>query len=245
VAITTADVMVWKRLREAGVIPAMPRVLEIGQANWAGDYSPEGAAQLIREWGGVDGPVLADDFMRAIVDNDSFGAARRFYEAALDPGRVDAIDLNGTASAMTLDLNEPISLGDLYDVVINTGTAEHVWDVSQVFRTIHDATAVGGLMVHTLPFRGWLNHGYWQVNPILLTDLAAANDYELLACGLFDPGQRIVWLNEPATDAVRVAEQLGLGANTLIQVAWRKTVDAPLAPPMQGDYVKSTRRVAS
>jgi hypothetical protein len=69
---------------------------------------------------------------------------------------------------------------------LNNGTAEHVFNVGQLFKTMHERTKPLGLMLHDGPFTGWVNHGFYTFQPTLYLDLAAANDYELLAMFLMD-----------------------------------------------------------
>lgn len=53
---------------------------------------------------------------------------------------------------------------------------------------MHQLARVGGIMLFVLPFYNWMNHGFFNFNPLLFTDLAEANDYEIVrlsvACGV-------------------------------------------------------------
>ena len=35
-------------------------------------------------------------------------------------------------------------------------------------------------MLHILPFIDWINHGFYNFNPIFFADLAASNEYEIV-----------------------------------------------------------------
>lgn len=230
-AITFADVAIWDRLRECGQLPIEPSILEIGQANWYADceYSrlPE---------------KLADTIERLVLDGKSFEAAHAFYRAFLNPRQTKAVDLHGGPDAIARDLNEPLEwTANLFDIVINTGTAEHVFDIAQVFRTIHDATVQGGLMVHTFPFRGWLDHGFWSINPTLLHDLAGANGYKLLACAYYEMSHKLVWLDDPSTQLRNLLIENQLRPDGTLHVAWRKTSTSAFVKPIQGHYRESKR----
>ncbi len=41
-------------------------------------------------------------------------------------------------------------------------------------------TQVNGILLFILPFYNWLNHGFFNFNPILFSDLSKANDYEII-----------------------------------------------------------------
>jgi hypothetical protein len=73
-----------------------------------------------------------------------------------------------------------VDLDRQFHVVINSGTAEHVFNACQFFKTVHERTFPGGLMIHAFPFVGWLDHGFYNFNPTLIADLAAANQYAFL-----------------------------------------------------------------
>lgn len=163
VAITQPDITMWQNLKVRGLLfPANPKVLEIGEANWFQDCTDPNFTQLNRM-------------------EDSFEAARSFYRVMLGYSKIEAVDLQGK-TALKCDLNFPHpSLGwnGGWDIVINTGTTEHVFDQSRVFRSIHDWTAMGGLMVHCAP-HFLKHHGFYNYNPCLFDDIAAANGYEKL-----------------------------------------------------------------
>lgn len=235
-AITTADVLIWQRLRDEGKLPKQPSILEIGEGNWYGDYPLDQLAELA-------GP----DVRRLYESRDDdpewlFKMAELFYRSVLGATWQFAIDLDGTGKAVRLDLNYPVFLdaGPDYDIVINTGTAEHVWNVAQVFRTCHEACKTGGLMFHCLPpFRGWIDHGFWNINPTAILDLEAANGYERLACMYFEvQPPRVVWLEDPMKDLHKMARARELGDNALLYVVWKRTSASTFRVPMQGQYAE-------
>ena len=41
-----------------------------------------------------------------------------------------------------------------------------------------------GLMLNILPFIDWVNHGFYNFNPIIFADLAASNSYQILKIAL-------------------------------------------------------------
>ena len=70
---------------------------------------------------------------------------------------------------------------DLYfDVVANYGTTEHVMNQLNAFNVIHQATRVGGVMIHTVPIDGFIDHCYVSYTPRFFFDLATVNGYEIL-----------------------------------------------------------------
>ena len=45
---------------------------------------------------------------------------------------------------------------------------------------MHNLCHTNGFMLHILPFIDWINHGFYSFHPIVLADLAASNNYELI-----------------------------------------------------------------
>lgn len=206
-SIDRASVKLWSLLKEKGLLPRLPAVLEIGEANWFGDVLLKDVPEF-EEVAGLDGLNL-------------FELARVYYQLLLGYVRVDTIDAGGPGKfTHRLDLNEPLDDEDgimpkgmrfNYDIVINTGTVEHVFDQRQVFETIHDRTAVGGLMVHAFPIDGCRDHGFYTHQPNLLAAIAEANRYEELAAVLSE----------------------GHG-DKIVHLAWRKTRSDNFVVPQQG-----------
>src|SRR5690606_15279910 len=109
---------------------------------------------------------------------DGFEAGRLVYEAIFQPTAVESIDLHGK-DARKLDLNTLDAVWKQFDVCINNGTFEHLANDLNAFRLMHEATRVGGLMIHEAPFTGWIDHGFRCYQPTTFWDYAAANDYKV------------------------------------------------------------------
>ncbi len=94
-----------------------------------------------------------------------------------------AIDIDGSPGSIPLDLNfasAPTELVGKHHLVTNFGTTEHIANQLNAFKIVHDLTAPGGVMMHTLPAQGAFNHGLINYNPKFFWALARANDYRWL-----------------------------------------------------------------
>jgi SAM-dependent methyltransferase len=90
-----------------------------------------------------------------------------------------SVDLNGLDGALVLDLRKPLNFG-LFDVVTNFGTSEHVSEQEPVWRNIHEACAVGGVMCGATPHPGdWHWHGDWYPTMDFYEQLAELNAYRV------------------------------------------------------------------
>lgn len=241
-ALTAVDYSIFATLRSAGSLPERPRVLELGESEWYGDVSPDELTQAIERH--VPEPQRRRELkarLDAILGSDSphasWDLAKLFYAVFLDYSKITAIDFHGTPAALKLDLNEPIGVDEQFDVLLNGGTAEHVFNVFQFFKTCHEVTRPGGLMLHSAPFLGWLEHGFYNFNPTFFWDLALANDYkiEMLAYTEIDP-PRVIELRG-REQIIELHRSQSLGRNALLYAVFRKPPgEAQFRTPVQGFY---------
>lgn len=196
-------------------LPHGGMLLEIGEANWYGDLDPaEVGLPRCANW---------------------FDTAKAFYRDLFAPTRVDSVDMNGTPAALGLDLNAPLPLKCCYDISINHGTAEHIFNIGQVFRSMHDWTKAGGLMIHESPCTGWLDHGFYTLQPTLFYDLAAANGYKIELIALEEIASRTTIKLIHRDHFAELAKVGDVPNNSMLFVAMRKAGGA-FRVPMQGYY---------
>lgn len=135
------------------------------------------------------------------------------------------IDADGRNNSLVFDLNKDISktygFFEKFDLVTNHGTTEHCFDQLSNFRNIHNLCKAQGIMLHGLPFQGYINHGFYNYHPYFFKNLADANNYEILG----------MWLHEYPAESVKVysinlMNELKIGRLTstaiLLFVAFRK-----------------------
>lgn len=247
-AITALEYAVLSDLLAKGRLPRGGDLLELGRQAWYGDVPLERLAALARPEeresvvaelrGLVEGVnALAGQNRDREAQEGLFGIARLFYRLVLAPDSFTAVDLDEGPGVILHDLNEPLDLGRQFRVVTNIGTAEHVLDVRRVLEAIHAHTEPGGLMIHTAPFTGWWDHGFYCLQPTLFYDLAEANGYEVVAVtlGSLNPFQAI--LMESRDDPLRLARRGELPRHANMNYVLRKPDEhRPFRLPIQGYY---------
>jgi SAM-dependent methyltransferase len=240
-AITVVEYALIRRLRELGLVKPGGSLIEFGEANWYGDVSLDML--------GADIDTFADIGAKAVLKMEiqtlselrpklmDFDLAKVFYKCFLQPTAHVAIDLHGTHGALKLNLNEPLAGVAQFDTMFDFGTAEHVFDVRQFFANAHNVTKPGGLMIHGLPWTGWIDHGFYNFQPTVYFDLAAANGYTLhTVCYAVTNPFELQSLNSRDSFA-ELAKAGKLAPNTMLfGVMTKAAQEAPFRTPMQGYY---------
>lgn len=119
--------------------------------------------------------LLDDIFHGEAARSDGIPAFYRLF--GLD--RYYSLDLLDARADLIRDFNQPVILSEQFDLATNFGTAEHVFNIGQLFRSIHDAIRPGGIALHVLPAFGDVNHGFYNIHPTIYFDLATANGYTI------------------------------------------------------------------
>lgn len=224
-----------------GVLPQHGDVLEIGEAR---SFVPLREVLYDRRIG-VDSARVQQIFDDSIAYSESvkgddryhelvgFYVAKKIYSVLFKYNSITSIDYSGSDAAIKVDLNEPFSLGRQFNVCLNCGTTEHIFNQYQAYRTIHEHTAVGGVMIHWQPAYGLshVNHGMFLPQPGMFFDLADANDYEVAYAALAND-HKVLEITSPWLDAAVLEKNLGTSEIHILTVL-RKTGDAPFKAPQQ------------
>jgi hypothetical protein len=242
VAITGLEYIVFSSLRAHGLLSSKPRVIELGESNWYGDVPTEQLERDLRTF--VTDAAERDELVAKLRDavtakraDQLYEIARIFWRVFVDPGSYDAIDPGTPGSRYQFDLNQPVPLAEQFDFTINIGTAEHVFNVHQFFKTAHDLTRPGGMMMHSSPFTGWPDHGFYCFQPTFFFDLARTNGYEILSM-LIAQIQPLKFVQVAShADIPRLLKAGQIPPNTHINVVYRKPAEPrEFATPMQAYY---------
>lgn len=248
-SITAIEYKLLRDMKEAGFLPADPEVLEFGEANWYGDVPIE---QLDEDIGLFVADAAERDRLRSALreywakveaedfTDELFHIAKIFYRVMLNPASTTAIDFDGTAEAIRHDLNTPLDLGRTFDMTMNFGTGEHIFNAYQFFKSVHDATRPGGIMMHGMPFHGWVDHGFYCLQPTLYFDLAAANGYQFRALIYAEiTPTRIVQIKNREQIAEMI-ERRQIGENAMLYaVMIRPEAGEDFKAPIQGYYART------
>ena len=193
---------------------------------------------------------------RKIINEGQFSTKDFFL--ALGYMNYFSIDINGANESFQFDLNQNISqaykFNERYELVINNGTGEHVFNQYSLYENIHNLTNKNGIMLHIMPFINWVNHGFYNFNPILYADLAAANNYQILDISLANNnGAEINFKNQEKSKIMfeqvkpnynssfknlLTEAKSKLSENIMIVIILKKTINEDFKIPLQGKYLE-------
>ena len=219
----------YRQLKVAGALEGVTDVMELGSQDfWCPQQNLVKA--LCRAF---DQPEPPPELLS--TSSASQLPARRLYEAL--GLTYHCVDVDGRVGTLVLDLNfdsVPEEHLSRYGLVTNHGTSEHLINQYNVFKTMHEFTKPGGLMIHAVPFTVHLEHGFFNYQPNFFECLARYNSYETLGIWVGPDWQLasfVPW--DPA-----LLDFLTLSAKTthLLVVAQRKMYEQPFCAPFQEVY---------
>lgn len=240
-AISVIEYQLIRTLRQQNCLPPGGDLLEIGEANWYGDVGLDILREDIARFAAPEKRQSLLDALEAASRTEAgllgWDLAKIFWHTFLQPDSITAIDLHGSPTARELDLNHPVKLDRQFHLVHNNGTLEHIFDIAQGFRNMHDLTRPGGLMIHHAPFVGWVDHGFYSLHPTLFWDLAEANGYHMVTmvyAELSPPRMETLENREAVLELAR-GNRIGRNGNLAV-VMQRPLVAESFRTPMQGYY---------
>jgi hypothetical protein len=244
-AIFATQYRIVRQLYEQGLLPQNGALLAIGDAQW-----PPGADAL--EMAGdirrlATEPKRRDALARRIEEllarrdaSLGFDLAQVYYELFFAPSTMQVVNFERTGRGPRRDLNRPLSLDRRFEVVFDQQAAARVFNIGQVFKTIHQYTAPQGLMIHECPFTGCIDQGYFTLQPTLFFDVAETNDYRLAALFIEDVARGLSHQITKRDEVYELAASRQIPDNALLfAVLTKSAVEREFVYPMQGYYNRS------
>jgi hypothetical protein len=249
-AITNVEYAFLSLLAQRNIFTKQSHVLELGEQHWHGDIPIEYLKHDLNTQ--IQNEAEKQELLKALENilerkdkKKIFDITKIAYKVFFNYSNICAIDLHGTEDALQFDLNHPVHIDRTFDIIINLGTAEHIFNVYQFFKTVHELTSPGGLMLHCMPFLGWVDHGFFNFQPTFYWDLAEANGYQVVAflfqaneMGLVEVGDRNGVLRYMHDLMTNQGKQI---VHSNIYVAFQKNTDSQdFKIPRQGFFQMST-----
>jgi len=109
-------------------------------------------------------------------------SAKYFYES-LGIKEYQSMDINSDHGAIGHDLNKPFedrSKFNKFDIVTDHGSSEHVFNIAECYKTIHNLTKPGGYIILSQLIFNRVNHAYFLFDDSFIDQIAAANRYKVI-----------------------------------------------------------------
>jgi hypothetical protein len=142
-----------------------------------------------------------------------------------------ALDIFTAPRTILFDLNAHAPGPKLlrhFDMVMNLGTTEHVFNQFRAFQTIHDLTKPGGMIYHDLPMAGYLDHAFFRYDPLFFRTVLPANNYDVLVQEISMGAMRSV-----PHDVQKMGYTLPEVQDMGIEVIMRRNGDGPFKVPLE------------
>ena len=111
--------------------------------------------------------------------------------------RVDYSDYEAPDEILDLNSSQtPARLERAFDVVLDFGTIEHIFDIAAALRHCCRMVRPGGRIIHLTPSSNCVEHGFFSVSPTLFSDFYSASGFDVdrvLLCRLPGDTARGVW----------------------------------------------------
>jgi hypothetical protein len=189
-----------KQLKERNVLSRSGlKVLDIGSSNLYQATAKE-ITDYVTAFGGAENPAALNKFAQRLAKGSAYDSVTGGINESFAGELIErcgmsylSMDIAKGYKTEVMDLNRedlPTQHQGAYDVVMNIGTTEHVFNQYNSFKVVHEAAHVGSYMVHQLPASGYTDHGYYMYAGRFFFELAAYNKYEITD----------VWYDGPAGD---------------------------------------------
>lgn len=154
--------------------------------------------------------------------------------------KVTSLDASKYEGAAVIhDLNKPVpdDLIEKFDLVVDGGTLEHVFNFPMAIENAMKMVKIGGHLILVTPANNQCGHGFYQFSPELFYRiLSPGNGFELLRMYITAPRGRRFHVVDPAQIHGRV--QLLNSDGAYLMVHAKKLSNAPLGTPQQSDYLE-------
>lgn len=148
--------------------------------------------------------------------------------------QLDVIDIYASrGDEIIVDLNHPLpaDYSQKYDLVLDTGTCEHCFNIGQAAINLASLVKKDGFLIQAVPLNMY-NHGFYNVNPTWFHDFYSANGFQIQ---YLQGVANIVWnpqvFDLPAFDRIREVPP-----NSIIIAVVKREEISPFNLPTQHKY---------
>lgn len=162
-------------LADTGAFRGLESVLELGPQDFF--FPAEKLLEIAAAHFGGDASEVTRSLMSGELPYDNRQAL--FYSLFGLKAYV-SVDTYDERATFRQDLNSAPAAPRQFDLLVDFGTSEHVFNVGNAFVYTHNTLRAGGVCLKVLPAFGDNCHGFRNIHPTVYFDIARVNDYEIL-----------------------------------------------------------------
>ena len=100
-----------------------------------------------------------------------------------------------------IDLNYPVNdeYFEKFDVILDIGTLEHVFNIPMLLRNLNFMLKKGGQVIMIAPTSNSIDHGFYSISPTLFFDSFSVNNFNNFSCYLSEADPKMLFLGFPPT----------------------------------------------
>ena len=126
---------------------------------------------------------LSEVFVSQILRQELDHQAKYIFEELYKVNRFEVVDISEEESADYIaDLNDLDFTNNhkkKYDLLLDLGTQEHVFNNNNFLQNVFNLLKPGGIYIFEVPCTGYIDHGFRQYSPTFFFDLCVANPNSL------------------------------------------------------------------
>ena len=181
-----------------------------------------------------------------LVDSDGFCNSLFDFLGFETTDYMDVSEYEGANVIHDMNTHVPANLHGKYDLVIDGGTIEHIFNVPSAFENVNKMLHVGGYFLAFNPCNNWVGHSFYQFGPELVWSYwRSVQGYEVNDCKI---NAMRDWFSK---DAIHIEppeardmqrdndlrrQTLGEGIKLLIYLVKKKSEETPVTSAQQSDY---------
>lgn len=136
----------------------------------------------LKAWARQSDFNLDETRLEAAIREGRFPTDEEFFQS-LGFSAVDSVDCSeyeGATIICNLNNDIPEDLYNRFDVIYDGGSTEHMFNIPKAFENYNKMLKVGGLVIHSLPSTGCLDHGFYMFSPTLFYDYYTQNRWHIV-----------------------------------------------------------------
>lgn len=162
---------------------------------------------------------LKRDLLQLRLGSDVYAEELFYMLGAENVESMDRTNYEGATIIHDLNLSIPEQLKEKYDIVLDGGSLEHIFNVPVALKQCMEMLKVGGHYIGFIPCNNYTGHGFYQFSPeLFLRVFSSENGFEIIDIVLYEEDGVNAWyrVSEPEKRFGRVTFQNKVPAHLMV-----------------------------